>query len=766
MKRTARIVAMMVAVLMLLPIIGASAATETASPGVVIIVLAPYLSWDDVTSGSMPETADLAQNGAVGNLNTRASARFTPLVSQTHAALTISASSPSASDAAAPAAYSVHEHYEVGTAADAYDRIMGGTPGESAVVYLGLPRIERANKNQTVDTAIGALGQAITDAGGSTAALGNSDYGYEVRQTWQSRPAALVAMDAQGLVDFGDVSAKLLISDSEAPYGVSTDVEAMRFAFAAAVREVAMDGGPGLVVVDPGDAERAQRFATDVADTVAREQRSKANSKTDAIVGMVRAYMPPDATVIVLSHIQRVPESGPVGFGPIIVSGQGWKGLVTTPSTHRPGITTELDVAPTALQALGIARPVTMLGNAMRSDGSSAVLQDRVEELTSLGSMAVAVDTVRLAVTNTYIGVTIALLILGTAFMLRIKRHRPVWADTALMVLRDGLLFMLCVPVAATLIYLIVPRPDSPALILALLMSVSAALWLGAVLLARRHGAALAAGSVGLLTAVVIIVDQLLGAPLSFSGLFSYSPLWGARFYGIGNEGASILVGGALVGVALLFDHFASSSWTVPVKRWVLPLFGLFVVAVAAAPFWGANVGVAVWGFVTFGLAWMQMNGHRVTWKTALLALLGVVLIVGAFSVYDLSVSGEGGQTHLGRAWQSAGEGGVGALWTIVARKAETNFRVLRASNWSYLLFAILGFLAYMRWRPHGDFADALRRYPNFAIAMTAGLVGSLVGNFTEDSGIVIPALVMLYVAGGILYLMLTDARERSGGVA
>lgn len=760
MRRTARVICALVAALVLSSTASAVAATPASGSGVVVVVLAPYLTWEDIVSGDMPETFELAEQGAVGDISTRASARFTSNVTQVHAALTLSASSPSASDAGAPSAFSVSEHYEVGDVADAYERFMGRGVGASQVVFLGLPRIERANESQTLETEVGALGQAVHDAGGLTAALGNSDYGYEVRQTWQSRPAALVAMDRQGLVDFGDVSSKMLIGDEDAPYGVTTDVEAMRFAFASAIREVAMDGGPGLVVVDPGDAERAQRFATDVADEVAEEHMRRANRKTDEIVGMVKAYMPSDATLIVLSHIQPVPESGPVGFGPVIVSGGGWKGLITTPSTHRVGITPELDIAPTVLSELGIDRPVVMLGNTMSADGSSASIAERVTELESLNETAVAVDRVRLAVVNTYIGVIIALLLGGTAFMLQIKRHRPTWADPVLTALRNSLLFMLCIPVASTLLYVFEPRPSSSVKIVMLMMVVAAVVWSVALVVSRRTGPGLAAAAVGLVTAGVIIVDQLVGAPLSYSGFFSYSPLWGARYYGIGNEGASILVGSALVGVALMFDHFRDARWLVPVKRWVLPLFGLLVVAVSAAPFWGANVGVAVWGFVAFGIAWVQMNGHRVTWKSALLAILGIVIIVGLFSVYDLAVSGEGGQTHLGRAWQSAQEGGVGALWTIVARKAETNLRVLRASNWSYLLFAILGFLAYMRWRPHGDFADALRRYPHFAVAMTAALVGSLAGYFTEDSGIVIPALVMLYVAGAILYLMLTDARQ------
>jgi hypothetical protein len=53
-------------------------------------------------------------------------------------------------------------------------------------------------------------------------------------------------------------------------------------------------------------------------------------------------------------------------------------------------------------------------------------------------------------------------------------------------------------------------------------------------------------------------------------------------------------------------------------------------------------------------------------------------------------------------------------------------------------------------------FADTLKAYPGFAVAMTAALWGSLVGYFTEDSGIVIPALVLLYVTGSLLHIMLS----------
>jgi len=134
--------------------------------------------------------------------------------------------------------------------------------------------------------------------------------------------------------------------------------------------------------------------------------------------------------------------------------------------------------------------------------------------------------------------------------------------------------------------------------------------------------------------------------------------------------------------------------------------------------------------------------------------LLVVVVVIGVFSVIDLS--GRGEQTHLGRAWSSASAGGVGELGVIIARKVQTNLRVLTHTNWVYVLFAILAFLGFMRWRPQGDFALTLAENPNFSAAMSACLVAGLAAFFTEDSGIVIPALIVVYVGTGTLYLMLS----------
>jgi len=624
------------------------------------------------------------------------------------------------------------------------------------VVYLGLPRTIIANDIPTLETVPGALGQAVVDAGGVTAAIGNSDGGVAAGDPIRSRPAAILAMDAYGLVRYGDVSSDMIAEDVTAPFGIKTDLGQMTAEYQRVMRQLAVENGPGLVVLDAGDAERAYRYAADVVPDVAEAQRREALRTLDAVVEMALAGLPDDGVLMILSNGQRRPESGPAGFGPALIGGPGFDGgFVSSSSTHREGLMTDLDVSATVLSLLGIDRPVSIRGNAVTGVGADDPLGTRVERLVAMNDTAVAVDTVRLPIQTGYIAVTVAVLLGCAALLGRMRRFSDSWGGRLSRAFQHVILLLLSMPLAATVMFLIVPRPDSPAVVVALFLLTSALVWVVALFVQRRWGSALALAVVGLGSAAVLLADQLFGAPLSYSGLFSYSPLLGARYYGLGNEGASIVVGGALAGLALLADAGREAPWASRLRAWGPAIAGLAIVLVAAAPFLGANVGVVAWGTAAFGILWLGLNGRRMTPGWFLLGVAIVIAFVGAFSLYDLS-SGVT-QTHLGRAWQSAGAGGVEELWRIVVRKAETNWRVLRATNWSILMIAILIFLGYMRWRPHGIFAETLAAYPAFGAAVTAALWGSLVGYFTEDSGIVIPALVMLYITGSLLHLMLSS---------
>ncbi|MBN2839990.1 MAG: hypothetical protein JXP37_03430, partial [Coriobacteriia bacterium] len=663
---------------------------------------------------------------------------------------------PAAFDSGAAAPFGASATYASATAGEVFRRSMGVPVGSAQIVYLGLPRILRANDNRTLEGIPGALGQTIEDAGGSTAALGNADGGVRAGEPIRSRPAAVLAMNADGLVRRGDISLNMIESDVEAPYGIRTDVEQMRTTYGQVLRQMAIGAGPGLIVIDTGDGERAYRYASDAAPQVAERHRLEAAQTVDEIVGFVLDDLPPGAVLMFVSNGQVRPASGPSGFGPVILSGPGFDGgVVSSSSTQRWGLMTDLDVAASVLTILGLDRPVSVRGNAVGTMDGDEGLAGRVERLRDMDATAVAVDTVRLSVQTGYIAVTVIALIACALLLGRIRRAQATWGGRLGTVFRHVIMFLLSMPVSATLMFLLVPYPGSPEMVTLLFAAVTIVVWAALSLIERRWGSAISLAVVGLGTATILLVEQLFGAPLSFSGLFSYSPLLGARYYGIGNEGASIVVGAALAGVALLADAGRDAQWAGRLRAWGPALAGLAIVVITAAPFLGANIGVIAWGTAAFGIMWLYLTGRRMTPGWFLLGVAIVAAFVAAFSLYDLA--GSGAQTHLGRAWQSADSGGLIELWRIVVRKAETNWRVLRATNWSILMIAILGFLAYMRWRPHGAFAETLDAYPAFAVAMSAALWGSLVGYFTEDSGIVIPALVMLYITASLLCLMLSS---------
>ena len=135
------------------------------------------------------------------------------------------------------------------------------------------------------------------------------------------------------------------------------------------------------------------------------------------------------------------------------------------------------------------------------------------------------------------------------------------------------------------------------------------------------------------------------------------------------------------------------------------------------------------------------------------------------FSAIDLL--GGGQQTHLGRAVASAEQGGLSQLWNIVARKAVTNVRVLTSTNWSWILAATLAFLGYARFGRPGEFAKLAADNRSFIAALVGALVAGALALITEDSGIVIPSLIMVYVGTGLAWLVLArldtaDSKESS----
>lgn len=755
MKRVAHIV-VLAALLVAAAATSASASAAVTQPAAsrVFVVLAPYLSWTDIVSGDAPELERLAASGAVANLNTRNRNRLAVSPNTlAQGALTLGAGSWAAEAPTGAGAYGTAERFDGTRAAAVFERTSDESAEGYSSVFLGMPAAVRLNLTSTFGVRLGALGQSLIDAGGTTAALGNSDFRGEGDVMRRSRPAVLMAMDAAGRVPLGDVSTSMLAQDDSAAFGLRSDLGRV----AEGLDTVLAQAGDRrlLVVIDLGDLARAHVAEPSTSPGSVVRQRREALASLSEALAIARGKMGAGDLLLVVP--QAVPEGRGIvpRLAPIVAYGRDMEGLLTSSSTHRPGLVSNLDVAATVLDAFGLDRPVEMLGNRVGFDGAALPLSQRAAMLERVNDSAVAIDSIKPAVINGYILGTVFLLSASTLVLLRARRWAGHTVDLVVRVAKSLLLIVLAVPPASIAMFAFDAHPPTISAALVLFVSVTAAVWAAGMFLAHRAGTRVAVGALSLLNVGVIMLDQWLGAPWSFSAFLGYSPLLAARYYGIGNEGAALVVGASLIGASLLMDQYPASRVTALARRWVLPVTGLVITATCAAPFLGANVGVAAWGVVAFAVMWALSNGVRLSWRLVAGSLLLVIVLVAGFSLIDLFGGGE--QTHLGRAWTSAEQGGVGELWTIVVRKAETNARVLTHTNWTFVLVAVLAFLGLARWRPWGDFAHTLSENPYFSSAMAASLIGGAAAYVTEDSGIVIPALMVVYVGVGIVWLMLSE---------
>jgi hypothetical protein len=266
-RRTTHVVA---AIMLAALLISAVTPAQAAPRRRVVVLLAPYMTWGDVVGGTMPNMAVLAKRSLLADMNVRAGA-ITGASTPDRGALVLSAGAPVNFADGAISAFSSSETVGVAKAPSLYQQYFGRVPGSAHVYYLGQPTQVLANTGTDLGNMIGALGAAVHDAGGKTAAIGSGDYGYVVDPPHASRPAGEAAADGLGLVDLGDVSNGMLLREPTAPYGTRANVPAILQTY-----RDALTGGASLVVVDPGDLSRSVGIASYTTTTAAAAVRAAA----------------------------------------------------------------------------------------------------------------------------------------------------------------------------------------------------------------------------------------------------------------------------------------------------------------------------------------------------------------------------------------------------------------------------------------------------------------------------------------------------------
>lgn len=742
-------------VLVVCSIPGSSNAVQAADElPTVFLFLIDRVGLKDITGGDLPALRNLAAWGGAGLLNARTGGRG---LGAPYASL--GSGERAVGGTASGLAFHVEETYAGQPVARLYEALHGEAAADAAIVHLGAAELHALGGAQERPFSPGRLGEALRLAGIPVAVYGNAD-----TPGAPQRFAVLVAMDRAGRVPAGNVGAETLVVDPTWPFGLRTDY--------ARLLEFVLQhvGQPGLVVVDLADLARLEAVELPLAAEQFAAHRKTALARMDAFLSEVTAALQESAGEHYVLVVAPQPPMADVSAGYLLIPavlahfpgaseprGMGG-GLLTSPTTRRTGLAANTDIAPTILHWLGVEEP----GWAGRT--LSVVPAEEVwEHLEALYDQITRIHKQRLPVIQPYFFVQLGAVLLSTAVLVfhnSLSRHLGVIVRVA----RWLHLALISFPLALLLLPLFPPADALPAVWGQILVT-ALALTVAARVAAGRNDPVFAFTLLCTATALALAIDAAAGAPLMQRSHLGYDPIGGSRYYGIGNEYMGVLIGSAAVAAGGWLDKTRRPGEP-GVRRGPLGLVALSfaaIVFILASPVHGVNLGGTIAAVVGFGALGALFVCGRITWRSAVLTLAALVVVIGLASLYDLGALNEG-HSHVGGAIQQVSRSGADPLWTIFERKLAVNVRLIRLTIWSRAFFisliAAIGLMIY----PPRLMRRLVHTHRYLSLAIRGSLIAALTALAVNDSGIVAAATLMIPVVSTLLYLMLEKSVRAENG--
>ncbi|MEW6173589.1 MAG: hypothetical protein AB1510_11085 [Bacillota bacterium] len=698
--------------------------------GRVVMLVIDRLSVDDLKDPVLINISSLARTGSLGLLNTGTGNLRNP--ESTYA--TIGAGARAIGTKAGAFSYEASEQlpYNI-KAGEEFTQRTGLVAGPENVVVLEIARLLRDNDALPYPVTPGTIGETLKQAGLKTACLGNAD--------WRDRPGrqvATIAMDNDGLVYAGKVGRELLARDPLFPGGYRTDYDVLWRNW------LVLKEKSDFIAIDLGDTARLDEARKEIKDEVFRDKWKEALGRADVFAGKLASDLDlsgRDLLIIVSPTPSSTALQDGDWFTPVVFAGRGVTpgSVITSPSTRRQGIIINTDLAPSVLEFLNVQPLATMSGRPVTFAGGGA----QAQRIFDLRRQTLFVHQYRTSLIKAYL---IYVLVLLVASVLLIILRERTWAER--LRLHPLLLSIMCVPTAC----LIAPLLATYAIIpyVAGIIAITAVITFLTIIFEKRQPLA------GFIFLSVVTVGSLLsdactGNVLLSQSIFSYDPLGGARFYGIGNEYMGVVISAAILGGASIL-----SNWPRRLTLLGIAVFWLIIIFILGAPGLGANFGGLLTSVVAFTVTLIAFTGIRFNWRVVL-AVIAVLIFIPAFiGVLDL-LRGQGEQSHLGRNLLLVLREPA-ALFDIISRKMSMNFKLFRYTIWSRILAAGIGGLLLLFYRPIGVMRVFRCRYPYLFTGFIGVVVTAVAAFLFNDSGTVAAAMATIFGIPPLLYIFLKES--------
>ena len=706
--------------------------TEISADRVVVLGI-PGLLWGDVASGVAPDLTELAGAGALGNMTVRAARSRTCILD---GLATLGAGNRARYPAPTE---DVQEPSPPLTAEQEAQRMatLAGCGQQEQVALAGLTDVSQTVARIAADEGTRAFGAdpgALGEAVSCSTAIGRSS------AVAVSGPTAQVSV-----ID-------------DLPAGTEQRADALsRCPLSVIIVPDLIGSVPSVGLTDeqPAAGQLPETGPGGLAGMLGRP-RSQALAALDTVIADVRSAIAglDGKTLLLVAGLSEKGVSRAQLHPLIAVHPDLPPGYLSSSSTGRAPYVQLIDVAPTALRALGLENPDSMVGSAMRWAGPRESLDEALVNLRDLNRAAVAHG----GVTRPFFWSLVVLagaLVVGLVLVAFWKPAKASRRGRLGRGLSRGALAFAALP-AATHLANLTPWWRSPNREVALGLAVAGCvvvLVLFAIVLGGRRGPigrllpggrprAGPAVVVMLITALTVGVDVVLGSPMELNSLLGYNAIVAGRFIGLGN-----LSFGVFAVCILLTTVVLVRGATRQVLVGVGAVGALAVVIVGAAglgrDFGGVLALVPGFLFLAVFATDTRLSVRRVLSIGAVTAVA-----VSAFALLDYQRSADE-RTHLGRFVAQLVDG---QAWTVVARKAQANLDVLTGSPVTWLI-PIFSIALWVMLRRGGQLREFLAAQPRWRAGLLAASISVAIGALINDSGVAVPAIAACVVVPVLVWL-------------
>lgn len=707
----------------------------------VVIISIDQISIKDLQNIELKNVYRLIENGSLGIMNTNTAG---PKESQNNFA-TIAAGSKALGGDSVQDIFNSNEIIAGQNIKKIYKFNVGHSSNNYQVVFPYLWNIQNLNSNNQNNAIPFLLGETIHKSGLKTAVVGNADLGIDStylnsknRYFNPNRSFAQLLLDAKGRIDYGDVSTDILKKDAEYPYGVKTDNAKVFRKFIQYYKKA------DVIQVALGDIDRLENMKQNLSKFRYELYKKNILKYNDQLIGKILNSIDTNTEVIMMTptpssdSLKTNQQLTPVIFHSTELN----RGLITSGTTHRQGIIVNTDIAVSILDYLKIIdfskkNYINFSGQVVKvfpNYSGAQTSYGKLKFMNDLNDRIVFNTMQRVYTLATYV-YYVVICVLFALIYLWYRRKKSAENGIISRIIEKLLISIIFIPVSMLLLPLFKPTNLFFSYFYIVLLTIIFTIVIQKIL--KDTLKCFIVGSI--LAAVLLIIDVFTGSYLLQNCPLGYDPQIGARYFGLGNEVMGVLLGATILATTLIMDRIKSNK-NISIAKAVSVAVYLFIIFVLTYPGLGTKAGGAITAVAGFGVVMFKLYGKKVTWKQVTAIVVGIVALLLAMIVIDISHKG-GAQSHIGRAAELIRSGGAIQAWYIIERKLATNLKLINHSRWTYILILSLVTLIVML----KSFKDIFKKHAYAYTGFIGIIVTALVGLVFNDSGVIACATSIVY---------------------